>query len=100
MLQIWRRREESFARMSFKSYDVRIALQLIMFGFLILAFSRVFDLIGLQSLNFVASVIAGSIATVLLTIAFMILNGVVYGPKNILYYRLPSNYFGDKDRYV
>lgn len=100
MLQILRKREESFARMSFKSYDVRIALQLIMLGFLVLAISRVFDFMGLQQLNFVASVIGGSIATVLLTLAFLILNAVVFGPGNFLYYRLPSNYFGDEDRYA
>lgn len=92
--------QKSYARMSFKSFDVRFALQLIMFGFLVLSVGRVYDFAGFQRLNFVASVLTGSIATVLITAAFLILNGVVYGPKHFLYTHLPSNYLSRDDIYV
>ncbi|MFB6115794.1 MAG: hypothetical protein ABEK04_05940 [Candidatus Nanohalobium sp.] len=92
--------QKSFARMGFKSYDMRVSFQLVMLGFLVLAASRVFDLLGREGLNLIISVICGSIATVLMTAAFVILNAVVYGPDNFLYYHLPSNYFGDEEDYM
>lgn len=100
MLQIVKESQKSFARMSFKSYDIRISFQMFMVGFLVLASSRVFDFLGLEQLNLIASVIMGSASTLLLTAAFIILNSVVYGPKNFMYYHLPSNYFGDEERYI
>jgi len=100
MLQIVNESQKSFARMSFKSYDIRVSFQLFMIGFLILAGSRVFDFLGLEQLNLIASVIMGSTSTLLLTAAFIILNSIVYGPENFMYYHLPSNYFGDEDRYI
>lgn len=100
MLKVVSDSQKAYARMSFKSLDVRISLQMMMAGFTVLALSRIFDVLGLESLDFIASIIGGSLATVLLTLAFLILNIVVYGPENRFYYRLPSNYLGDEDRYV
>lgn len=100
MLKVVRDSQKAYARMSFKSLDVRISLQMMIAGFTVLAFSRIFDVLGFESLDFLVSVFAGSMATVLLTGAFLILNIVVYGPENRFYYRLPSNYLGDEDRYI
>lgn len=100
IFQIIRSQEKSYARLSFKAFDVRVSFQLMMLGFVILAFGRVFDLLGREALNYIFSVISGSTATVLMTAAFIILNSVVYGPDNFLYYHLPSNYFGSDERYV
>lgn len=100
MLKIVTDSQKSYARMSFKSLDMRWSLQLMMAGFIILASSRVFDVIGLETFNYHVSLMAGSSATVLLTVAFLILNIVVYGPENRLYYHLPSNYLGEEGHYV
>lgn len=100
ILQIVREKQKSYARLSFKALDVRVSFQMIMLGFVVLAFSRVPDFLGLPHLNYLVSLAAGITATVLMTGAFLILDAVVYGPENPLYYRLPSNYFGGEDRYI
>jgi hypothetical protein len=100
LLQILRSQQKSYARLSFKAFDVRVSFQMMMLGFVVLAFSRVPDFLGLASLNLTVSLIAGSTSTVLMTAAFVILNSVVYGPDNFLYYHLPSNYLGSEDRYA
>lgn len=100
IFQIIRCQQKSYARLSFKAFDVRVSFQLIMLAFVILSFSRVPDLLGFSQLNVTVSITVGSTATVLLTVAFLILNAVVYGPGNPLYYRLPSNFFGDRERYI
>ncbi|MFB6204175.1 MAG: hypothetical protein ABEJ75_00855 [Candidatus Nanohaloarchaea archaeon] len=96
VFQIHRKREEVYARLSFKSLDVRIAFQLVMVGFIVLAIPRMYDALGLRGLTTLLSVLSGSITTVLMVAAFVILDAIAYGPDNWVYYRLPSNYFGEE----
>ncbi|MFB6208321.1 MAG: hypothetical protein ABEJ69_03150 [Candidatus Nanohaloarchaea archaeon] len=96
VFQIHRKRQEVYARLSFKSLDVRIAFQLMMVGFVVLAIPRLYDTLGFTELSTMLSILSGSVTTVLMLAAFVFLNAIAYGPDNWLYYHLPSNYFGEE----